>query len=143
MVAAVVEREGRFLLVEEVAEGRVVLNQPAGHLERAETLAEAVRREVLEETGRHFEPEGIVGVYLYQRPGLDQAYLRVCFCGRASEQDPTRPLDAEILRTVWLSREELEAGRERLRSPLVRACVEDYLAGRRYGLELLRVPGAG
>lgn len=141
VVAAVLERDGRFLFVEETApaaEGeRVVYNQPAGHLDPGETLLEAVRRETLEESGWHMEPEGLVGVYLIAPPGLAVTYLRFCFHGRLLRHDADRPLDREILRTVWLTRAELAAEGARHRSPLVLRCVDDYLAGRRFPLDLI------
>src|SRR6478735_7084281 len=135
-VAAVVERDGQFLLVEERASGRVVLNQPAGHLERDETFPAAVARETLEETGWTFVAESIVGLYVWQPEHLARTFLRVAFAGRLGEHDPTRPLDHGILRTRWLDRDQLVAQRSRHRSPLVLQCVDDYFAGRRYPLEL-------
>lgn len=144
VVAAVIERDGAFLMVEEEdEEGRIVLNQPAGHLERGETLIEAVRREVLEETAWQFEPAGVVGIYLLGRPEPAITYLRVCFHGTGVAHDPAQPLDHEIVRTVWMTGEELLAARERHRSPLVMTCVNDYLAGRRYPLEVLQHLSAG
>jgi len=138
-VAAIIEREDRFLLVEEEADGRLVFNQPAGHLERDESLITAVCREVLEETAHRFEPCGLVGIYLYPHPdpASDITYLRVCFHGVSRSHDARQPLDDGILRTVWLSRDELAGQPERLRSPMVLRCIDDYLAGRRYPLELL------
>jgi len=139
VVAAVIERDGAFLMVEErIDDGRIVINQPAGHLESGETLIEAVRREVLEETGWCFEPAGVVGIYLLQRPEPSITYLRVCFHGPGNAHDAVRPLDREIVRALWITQEELLAAREKHRSPLVLACVNDYLAGRRYPLELLQ-----
>ena len=136
-VAAVVERDGKFLFVEERASGRVVLNQPAGHLERDETLQAAVARETLEETGWTFVPGELLGIYLWQPPHLSKTFLRVAFCGQLGGHDPSRPLDHGILRTRWLDREQLMASQGRHRSPLVARCVEDYLAGVRYPLALL------
>ena len=136
-VAAVVERDGKFLFVEERAGGRVVLNQPAGHLENGETLIEAVARETLEETGWSFVPGHVVGVYLWQPEHLARTFLRIAFAGRLEGHDPARPLDHGIVRTRWLDREQLLAAQPRHRSPLVLRCVEDYLAGARYPLELL------
>ncbi len=136
-VAAVVERDGKFLFVEERASGRVVLNQPAGHLEHGETLQQAVARETLEETGWTFVPRDIVGIYLWQPEHLSKTFLRVAFCGQLEGHDPSRPLDHGILRTRWLDREQLMAARARHRSPLVARCVDDYLGGARYPLELL------
>ena len=136
-VAAVVERDGKFLFVEERAGGRVVLNQPAGHLENAETLLEAVTRETLEETGWSFVPEHLVGLYVWQPEHLARTVLRVAFRGRLDGHDPARPLDHGILRTRWLDRDQLLAAQPKHRSPLVLRCVDDYLAGSRYPLELV------
>ncbi len=138
-VAAVTEREGRFLLVEErSAEGERVLNQPAGHWEPGETLVEASVREALEETGWRFLPRALVGVYRWHSAAADETYLRFAFCGDADSFDPQRPLDEAILRTVWLSAAELRLlAPSRLRSPLVLACIEDYLAGRRCPLDFI------
>ena len=136
-VAAVVERDGKFLFVEERASGRVVLNQPAGHLENGETLLEAVARETLEETGWSFAPRHIVGLYVWQPEHLTRTFLRVAFAGRLDGHDPSRPLDHGILRTRWLDREQLLAAQPKHRSPLVLRCVDDYLAGALYPLEIV------
>jgi 8-oxo-dGTP pyrophosphatase MutT (NUDIX family) len=136
-VAAVAERDGRFLFVEERAGGRVVLNQPAGHLEDGETFLDAVIRETLEETAWSFRPQGIVGVYVWKPEHLGRTFLRVAFCGDLVAHDPMRSLDRGILRTRWLARDELLAPRPGLRSPLVIQCVDDYLAGARYPLSLI------
>ena len=136
-VAAVVERDGRFLFVEERASGRVVLNQPAGHLENGETLVEAVARETLEETGWSFVPASVVGLYVWQPEHLTRTFLRIAFAGRLEGHDPSRPLDHGILRTRWLDRDQLLAAQPKHRSPLVLRCVDDYLAGARYPLEVL------
>lgn len=136
-VAAVIERDGRFLLVEEEAEGAIVLNQPAGHLDEGESLAEAAAREALEETGWPFRPTGVVGIYRWRAPGTGRTYLRVAFCGELDETAPRGPLDAGIRRTLWLSPLEIRTAGERLRSPLVLRCVEDHLTGRRWPLEVL------
>jgi 8-oxo-dGTP pyrophosphatase MutT (NUDIX family) len=135
-VAAVVERDGKFLLVEERASGRVVLNQPAGHLESGETFFAAVARETLEETGWTFVPEAIVGLYVWQPEHLSRTFLRVAFAGRLEGHDPSRPLDHGILRTRWLDRDQMFAAQPKHRSPLVLRCVDDYLSGARYPLEL-------
>jgi len=137
-VAAVIERDGAFLLVEEEANGRIVFNQPAGHWERGESLAEACAREALEETAHHFRPDELLGVYRWHFPDADVTFLRFAFCGEVTGHEPQRQLDREIRRAVWLTPEEIRALRARHRSPLVLACVEDYLAGRRYPLDLLR-----
>jgi 8-oxo-dGTP pyrophosphatase MutT (NUDIX family) len=142
-VAAVVEQGGRFLLVEEQTAEGLRLNNPAGHLDPGESLAQGVIREVLEETARSFAPEALVGIYLARlmRPGAltdDVTYLRFAFCGSVQEPQPGRPLDRGIVRTLWLTLQELRASQDRHRSPLVVRCVEDYLAGRRYPLTLLQ-----
>ena len=137
-VAAVVERDGRFLLVEERAGGRVVLNQPAGHLEHGETFLAAVARETLEETGWSFVPEHVVGVYVWQPEHLTRTFLRVAFTGRLEGHDPSRPLDQGIVRTRWLDLDQMVAAQPKHRSPLVQRCVDDYLAGVSGPLELLR-----
>lgn len=136
-VAALVERDGRFLVVEEVIEGRQVINQPAGHLEDNESLLAAVRRETLEETGWHFEPENLTGVYRYRTPRRGITFLRFCFCGSVGAHEPERELDTEIQRVSWLTRDALEHRRDELRTPMVLRCIDDYLAGARYPLALL------
>jgi 8-oxo-dGTP pyrophosphatase MutT (NUDIX family) len=136
-VAAVVEQDGRFLVVEEESEGRVVINQPAGHLDPGEGLSEAVVRETLEETGWQFAPEGVVGLYRWHYPERDITYLRVCFHGHCAHHDPARDLDHGILRALWLTPAELAAEAARLRSPMVLRCIEDYLAGHRYPLAMI------
>jgi 8-oxo-dGTP pyrophosphatase MutT (NUDIX family) len=138
-VAAIVEHDGRFLLVEEHAADGLRLNNPAGHLEPGETLLQAVRREVLEETACAFDAEALLGVYLARLPqaGGDLTYLRFAFRGRVGAPAAGRALDAGIVRTLWLTPQEIEASRPRHRSPLVWDCVRDHLAGRRYPLELL------
>lgn len=142
-VAAIVEQAGRFLLVEEQTPEGLRLNQPAGHLEAGESPQQGVVREALEETGRVFAPEGLVGLYLSrtrrsaEQGGQDVSYLRLAFFGTASAADPERPLDDGIVRTLWMDIESLRASVSRHRSPLVLRCVEDYLRGQRYPLELI------
>jgi 8-oxo-dGTP pyrophosphatase MutT (NUDIX family) len=136
-VAAVAERDGRFLLVEERASGRVVLNQPAGHLEADESLLEAVVRETLEETAWAFQPQAVVGVYLWRPAPQGRSFLRITFSGALATHDPSRRLDRGIIRTRWMTHDELLAPGARLRSPLVLQCVDDYLAGVRHPLSLL------
>jgi 8-oxo-dGTP pyrophosphatase MutT (NUDIX family) len=142
-VAAVVERDGRYLLVEEHTAGGLRLNNPAGHLERGETLLQAVQREALEETACRFEPQALVGVYmarLHRRAtGEDGSYLRFAFCGTVGEPDASRALDDGIVRTLWLTPDEIEASASRHRSPLLWRCVADHRAGKRYPLALLHV----
>ena len=139
-VASVVERDGRFLVVEERSDsgGGLVINQPAGHVEHGETLAEAVARETFEETAWRFSPEFLVGVYVWAHPSGSSSYLRVCFGGSVHGHEPDSPLDAGIERALWLSREELAAQGGRLRSPLVLGVIDDYLAGERYPLSVLK-----
>ncbi|HUY02861.1 MAG TPA: NUDIX hydrolase [Rhodocyclaceae bacterium] len=137
-VAAVIERDGRFLLVEEETVDGIRLNQPAGHLEQGESLIAACVRETLEETAWHFVPTALVGIYLWPRPQGDITYLRFAFCGELGAHEEARILDTGILRALWLSPEEIAAARERHRSPLIMQCLADYGAGRRYPLELLR-----
>jgi 8-oxo-dGTP pyrophosphatase MutT (NUDIX family) len=133
-VAAVVESSGRFLLVEELIAGRLVLNQPAGHVERGETLFAAVVREVREETAWHFEPQWLLGLYQWRNPHTGRTFLRFAFGGVVLDHDPGQPLDDGIVATHWLSAGELGAQQSRLRTPLVMRCVEDYLAGQRAAL---------
>jgi 8-oxo-dGTP pyrophosphatase MutT (NUDIX family) len=134
-VAAVIERDGHFLLVEERIDGRLVLNQPAGHLDPGESLVAACRREVMEETAHHFEPEGLLGVYRWHYAAKDVTFLRFCFFGRPGNVEK-RPLDKEIVRLHWLNAQELTARKSEHRSPLVQKCVDDFLSGRRYPLDL-------
>ncbi len=137
-VAAVIEHEGRFLLVEEETREGLRLNNPAGHLEPGESPQQGCAREVLEETAHAFEPTQLVGVYVsrMRRPAFDEdfTYLRFAFCGRLGARDPGRVLDTGIVRTVWMSPQEVRASRARHRSPLVLRTMEDYLAGRRFPL---------
>jgi 8-oxo-dGTP pyrophosphatase MutT (NUDIX family) len=134
-VAAVVERNGRFLFVEESIDGRRVLNQPAGHLDPDESLVAACRREVLEETAHRFEPTALVGIYRWHYAPKDVTFLRFCFRGRV-EGVADRPLDPQIAALHWLTRDELVARRAEHRSPLVQRCVDDFIAGRRFPLEV-------
>jgi len=136
-VAAVIEQDGRFLLVQERESGRAVLNQPAGHLEDGESLVMAVIRETLEETGRHFQPEAVIGIYRWRHPVKSITYLRVTFTGSGLRHDIDRTLDEGIEDTLWLSASEIRRQSEMLRSPLVLKSIEDYLAGARYSLSVL------
>ena len=136
-VAAVIEQDGKFLLVEEQTDDGIRFNQPAGHWEADETLAQGVAREALEETAWHFTPEWLLGVYRWHHPRKDITYLRFAFAGQAHGHEPQRQLDSGILRAVWLCPDEIRATAERHRSPLVLQCMEDYLAGKRYPLELV------
>lgn len=138
VVAAIVERGGKFLLVEEEADGEIVLNQPAGHLDEGETLANAVIRETLEETAWHIEPTALLGVYRWPHPAKAITYLRFAFIARALREEIGRTLDHGCRRALWLTPEEIRANRARLRSPQVERCLDDYLAGTFYPLDLLR-----
>ena len=140
-VAAVIERDGRFMLVEEETPEGLRLNNPAGHLDPGESPEQACAREALEETAHEFRPTALLGVYLarFQRPSSqeDITYLRMAFCGELGSHDPLRSLDTGIVRTLWLTVDELRDSAPRHRSPLVLRCIEDYLAGVRHPLSLL------
>jgi len=136
-VAAIVERGGRFLLVEEDTDRGRLFNQPAGHLDPDETLLQAVVRETLEETACVFEPAALLGIYQYRQRDSDVTYLRFAFTGEVTGQREGRALDHGIVRAVWLTPDEIRASAGRHRSPLVMRCIEDYLAGQRYPLKLL------
>jgi 8-oxo-dGTP pyrophosphatase MutT (NUDIX family) len=140
-VAAIVEHDGRFLVVEERIGGKLVLNQPAGHLEDAETLIEAVVREAREETAWRFKPAAMVGTYLWRNPDNGRSYLRFAFCGSVDDHQPQQPLDRGIVRALWLKHEQLRSQPQRLRSPLVLRCIDDYLLGRRQPLDAVACLG--
>jgi 8-oxo-dGTP pyrophosphatase MutT (NUDIX family) len=135
-VAAVIENGGRFLLVEEKCAGRLVLNQPAGHLEHDESLLAAVTREALEETGHRFTPTDVVGLYLW-RATSGTTFLRVAFCGRVEPPIGAVSLDEGIVAVHWLTREQIVKRSAQLRSPTVLRCLDDFLAGHRYSLDCL------
>ena len=137
-VAAVVERDGLFMLVEERIHGQLVLNQPAGHVEQGETLVAAVVREALEEAAVTFIPENTIGAYIWGREPGKTPYLRVAFAGRYQAPDCQRQLDEGIERVLWLSRSELAACGDRLRSPMVLRVVDDYQRGIRYPVDLFQ-----
>ena len=139
-VAAVIERDGRFLLVEEETADGLRLNNPAGHLDCGETPEQACSRETLEETAYAFKPGALVGIYLSRQTGQDggdTTYLRFAFCGELGARDPHRALDMGIVRTLWLTADEVRASVNRHRSPLLVQCMEDYLRGARYPLALV------
>lgn len=142
-VAAVIEQNGRFLLVEEHTPEGLRLNNPAGHLEPGESPAQGCVREVLEETAHLFTPSGLVGIYLARfvqaRPDgpQDTTYLRFAFCGTVGERIEDKELDCGIVRALWLTPQEIRASRERHRSPLLLQCMEDYLHGQRFPLETI------
>ncbi|MFZ1625300.1 MAG: NUDIX hydrolase [Gammaproteobacteria bacterium] len=136
-VAAVVEREGRFMFVEERIRGRLLINQPAGHVEPGETLLQAVSRETLEETAWTFIPESMIGIYIWSRAPGQPTFLRVAYSGHCETHDERRVLDTGIERVLWLSRDELIARTPQLRSPMVLRAIDDYLAGLRYPTDLI------
>lgn len=142
-VAVVVEHGERFLLVEEEIDGRLLFNQPAGHLDDGETLAGAALRETLEETAWEVELHAIVGIYQWRHPVGEETFVRFCFAATSRRHHPNRALDQGIRRATWLTRDEVAACGDRLRSPLVLRCIDDYRAGHRYPLKLLiRVPSS-
>ena len=136
-VAAVIERDGKFLLVEERQDGRLVFNQPAGHLDPGETLIEACAREVLEETAHRFAPAALVGIYRWHYEPDNVTFLRFCFSGAITSVETARTLDKEIVALHWLSAKEIKAKVTQHRSPLVQQCLDDYLAGRNFPLTVL------
>jgi 8-oxo-dGTP pyrophosphatase MutT (NUDIX family) len=137
-VATIVEDNGRFLFVEELKHGALVLNQPAGHLEPIETLRQAAVRETLEETGWDVELTGVIGIYLYTAPSNGVTYQRVCFAARPVQHHPQRQLDDGIVGAPWLTRAELAVQPESWRSELVMRCLDDYLTGPIHDLQLVR-----
>lgn len=140
-VAAVIEKDGRFLLVEEHTAGGLKLNNPAGHLDPGESPAEGCARETLEETAHPFRPTALVGVYMARfskkETGEDVTYLRFAFCGEVGEAIAGQALDHGIERTVWMTEAEIRASADRHRSPLLLRCLDDYLAGKRYPLDIV------
>ena len=136
-VAAVAERDGRFLMIEETVGGKLCLNQPAGHWDKGETLADAAAREALEESGYQFKPEGLVGIYTWRRADKNRTFVRFCFHGSTSEEPVSNKLDEGIERAVWMTRDEVAAPANqpgRIRSPMVLAGIDAYLAGVRLPL---------
>lgn len=140
-VAAIIERDGCYLLVEEHTADGLRLNNPAGHLDPGESPMDGCQREALEETGHSFEPLALVGIYLsrsiHTTTEADITYLRFAFCGTLGEHDPTRELDTGIVRTVWMTPQEVRESAARHRSPLVLQCIEDHLRGQRFPLSLI------
>ena len=144
-VAAIIEQDGLFLLVEEHTPDGLRLNNPAGHLDPGESLVQACAREALEETRHTFAPTHLLGVYMSRSiraaqgsaPADDITYLRFAFCGRLGDVQADRTLDSGIVRTLWLSPDEVRASAARHRNPLVVRCMEDYLAGQRFPLSLI------
>ena len=136
-VAAVIEQNNRFLLVEEHTPNGIEFNQPAGHLEESEDLIQAVIREVKEETAWSFEPEHLISVQLWRKTPESPSFMRFCFTGTCHSHDPAQALDEGIIQTHWLTRAEITAQQHRLRSPLVAIGIDQYLSGQRYPLSIL------
>jgi len=140
-VAALMERDGKFLLVEEHTDSGLKLNNPAGHLDPGESPADGCAREALEETAHHFKPTALVGIYLSrfrkQSTGEDITYMRFAFCGTVGDEVPGMALDEGIVRALWMTEEEIRANEHRHRSPLLLRCLDDYLAGKRYPLDMV------
>ncbi|EGH00112.1 Nudix-like NDP and NTP phosphohydrolase YmfB [gamma proteobacterium IMCC2047] len=136
-VAVIVEVDGNFLIVKEISDDKVVLNQPAGHVEENETLFEAAQRETLEETGWHVRIESLVGFYLYRSPDNNTTYFRTLFSAVPLKEESNATLDDGILEAQWLSLEEIQQQQSMLRSPMVLTCIEDYLAGKRLPLDCI------
>lgn len=136
-VAAVIHRDGKYLLVEEETDDGVRFNQPAGHLECRENLLDAVVREALEETAYHFKPTALLGIYNWRNEKKDVTYLRFAFTGELRGWEADRKLDTGIIAARWLTVEEARACADRHRSPLILRCIEDHAAGKRYSLDIL------
>ena len=137
-VAAIIEEDGKYLLVEEWVDGQKVLNQPAGHLEPNESILDAVVRETKEETATLFQPSNVIGLYRWKLESKNRTYIRVSFSGKIIQRLENQALDADIIRTVWLSYDEILQQSKQLRSPLVLECINDYREGKRFSLELLK-----
>ena len=136
-VATVIEKDGKYLFVEEISSGKVVINQPAGHLDPDETLAQAAIRETLEETGHHITLTHYLGTYLYTAPSNCVTYVRHSFCGSVDRYDSKYPLDKGIIGPLWLSYDEFMAQSKRHRAPLVKICLDDFRAGKRFPLDII------
>lgn len=137
-VATVVERDGQFLMVEELIDGKLVLNQPAGHLEANESLGQAALRETLEETAWEVELTGFLGLYLQSTSVDNTTYVRSCFIAKALREVPERELDTGIVRAIWLTRPELEQRKAQMRSPVVLRVIDDYLRDIKYPLDVVQ-----
>ena len=140
-VAAVIEKDGRYLMIEEMTRDGLRINNPAGGLEPGESPIEGAMREALEETACHFTPEALLGVYMARNPDSERGpgvtYMRFAFCGTASDPVPGQALDSPVVRTLWMTADEVAAAKDRLRGPLVLQCIEDHRAGRRLPLEAI------
>ncbi len=136
-VACIVEHQNKFLFVEEYALGKVVLNQPAGHLEADETLAQATIRETLEESGYQIQVKGLVGYYSHKSPINNESYYRMCFYGALVSEEANTELDVDIIQALWLSFDEFKAREHQIRTPMVKICLDDYLAGKRFPVDFI------
>lgn len=136
-VAAIIEQDGKLLMVEEECADGLRFNQPAGHLENRETLLQAVVREVQEETAYCFQPTALLGTYLWKHPEKNLTYLRFAFIGEVTGHDPDQKLDYGITRAAWMTPEEIRASQHRHRSPQVLLCMEHYLAGQSFPLAVM------
>jgi phosphatase NudJ len=140
-VAAVIEKDGRYLMIEEMTRDGLRINNPAGGLEPGESPLAGAMREALEETACHFTPEALLGVYVARNPDSDRGpgitYMRFAFCGTASDPVPGQTLDSPVVRTLWMTVDEVAAAKDRLRGPLVLQCIEDHRAGRRLPLDAI------
>ena len=140
-VAAVIEKDGRYLMIEEMTRDGLRINNPAGGLEPGESPLDGARREALEETACRFTPEALLGVYVARNPDTERGpgttYLRFAFCGTASDPLPGRTLDSPVVRTLWMTFDEIVAASDRLRGPLVLQCIVDHRGGRRLPLEAI------
>ena len=140
-VAAVIEKDGRYLMIEEMTRDGLRINTPAGGLEPGESPLAGAMREALEETACHFTPEALLGVYVARNPDSDRGpgitYMRFAFCGTASDPVPGQTLDSPVVRTLWMTVDEVAAAKDRLRGPLVLQCIEDHRAGRRLPLDAI------
>lgn len=141
-VAAIIEQDGRFLLIEEDTRDGMRLNTPSGHIDPGENPLQACTRETLEEAAYDFQPTDLVGIYLNRfiatRTGADTTYIRFAFCGTLGAQHIGRPLDTGVVRTLWMTLEEIRQSQPRHRSPLVLQCIEDYVRGIRYPMSLIQ-----
>lgn len=140
-MAAVIEKDGRYLMIEEMTRDGLRINNPAGGLEPGESMVEGAMREALEETACHFTPQALLGVYLARNPdserGEGATYVRFAFCGTASDPVPGQALDSPVVRTLWMTADEIAAARDRLRGPLVLQCIADHQAGKRLPLDAI------
>ena len=139
-VATIVERDGKFLMVRENSGGRLVYNQPAGHVEPSESLFDAALRETLEETAWRVELKQLLGIYQYTSAENGITYIRHCFVDKAIEPRTGRNLDPDILEAKWLTLKELEDFESELRSPLVLKVIRDYLSGVNFPLHVVQLP---